>query len=79
MLYETSESKSDEELVAGVNSWVDVRDIARAHVVALEKAEAGGQRILFSAGKGSSRLISPKDSSFFPANPGPFTWQDFSE
>lgn len=44
-------TKSDEEVVASVNAWVDVRDIAEAHVVALEKPEAGGERILFSAGK----------------------------
>lgn len=44
-------SKNDEQLVAGTNSWVDVRDVAEAHVVALEKPEAGGERILFSAGK----------------------------
>ncbi|KAF8991367.1 D-lactaldehyde dehydrogenase [Cyathus striatus] len=30
--------------------WVDVRDVAEAHVQALEKAEAGGQRFLISAG-----------------------------
>lgn len=42
--------KDDERVVASVNCWVDVRDIAEAHVVALEKPEAGGERILFSAG-----------------------------
>ena len=31
-------------------SWVDVRDTALAHVLALEKDEAGGQRIITSAG-----------------------------
>ena len=49
-------TKKDEQVVAGVNSWVDVRDIADAHVVALEKPEAGGERILFSAGKLRSPL-----------------------
>ena len=44
-------TKNDESVVAGRYSWVDVRDIAEAHVVALEKPEAGGERILFSAGK----------------------------
>jgi nucleoside-diphosphate-sugar epimerase len=44
-------TKNDEEVVDGRWSWVDVRDIAEAHVVALEKPEAGGERILFSAGK----------------------------
>jgi len=47
VLYENS--KSDKDLVASVNSWVDVRDIAEAHVVALEKPGAGGERILFAA------------------------------
>jgi nucleoside-diphosphate-sugar epimerase len=31
-------------------AWVDVRDIAEAHVRALEKEEAGGQRIVVSSG-----------------------------
>ena len=44
-------SKTDEKLVTSADSWVDVRDVAEAHVVALEKPEAGGERILFSAGK----------------------------
>lgn len=44
-------SKSSGELVASVNSWVDVRDIAQAHVVALQKPKAGGERILVSVGK----------------------------
>ncbi|KAF8880895.1 hypothetical protein CPB84DRAFT_1792180 [Gymnopilus junonius] len=32
------------------NSWVDVRDNALAHVLALEKREAGGERIITTAG-----------------------------
>jgi len=43
-------SKSEEEAVSSVSSWVDVRDIAEAHVVALEKPEAGEERIIFSTG-----------------------------
>jgi len=31
-------------------SWVDVRDIAMAHALALEKEDAGGQRVIISAG-----------------------------
>jgi nucleoside-diphosphate-sugar epimerase len=46
-------SKDDERVVASASSWVDVRDIAEAHVVALEKPEAGGERILFSTGRHS--------------------------
>ncbi|KAJ7479142.1 D-lactaldehyde dehydrogenase [Mycena latifolia] len=36
--------------LATVGSWVDVRDLARAHALALLKAEAGGERIIISAG-----------------------------
>ena len=39
---------SEEELLSG-GSWVDVRDVAEAHVVALEKEEAADERILVSA------------------------------
>ncbi|GLB36862.1 putative D-lactaldehyde dehydrogenase [Lyophyllum shimeji] len=31
-------------------SWIDVRDVAEAHVLALEKEAAGGERIIISAG-----------------------------
>ena len=29
--------------------WVDVRDLAKAHIIALEKEEAGGERILVAS------------------------------
>ncbi|KAL6299277.1 NAD-P-binding protein [Sparassis latifolia] len=32
------------------SSWIDVRDLADAHTLALVKAEAGGERIIVSAG-----------------------------
>jgi nucleoside-diphosphate-sugar epimerase len=32
------------------HGWVDVRDVAAAHIKALETPEAGGERILLSAG-----------------------------
>ena len=32
------------------NSWVDVRDTALGHVLALEKEAAGGQRIITASG-----------------------------
>ncbi|KXN89087.1 NADPH-dependent methylglyoxal reductase GRE2 [Leucoagaricus sp. SymC.cos] len=32
------------------NSWVDVRDVALGHVLALQKPEAGGERLIVSAG-----------------------------
>ncbi|KAK7472041.1 hypothetical protein VKT23_000152 [Stygiomarasmius scandens] len=39
----TGSNKADSE-------WVDVRDLAEAHVRALQKQEAGGERIIVSAG-----------------------------
>jgi len=39
---------SEQELLSGM-SWVDVRDVAEAHVVALEKEAAGDERILISS------------------------------
>jgi nucleoside-diphosphate-sugar epimerase len=36
--------------------YVDVRDVAEAHVRALEKPEAGGERFIVDAGKHSSDL-----------------------
>ena len=43
------EGKTEEELKPG-SSWVDVRDLAEAHVRALRVQEAGGERIIISAG-----------------------------
>ena len=39
---------SEQELLQA-GGWIDVRDVAAAHVVALENAEAGNERILLSA------------------------------
>ncbi len=41
----------------GMFSWVDVRDVARAHVRALEVPEAGGKRFLLLAGYYSNKMI----------------------
>lgn len=42
--------KTREQLGAYGPAWVDVRDLAEAHVLALEKEKAGGERFLVSAG-----------------------------
>lgn len=42
--------KTHEDLVKQGSSWVDVRDLAEAHVKVLEKEEAGGERIIISSG-----------------------------
>ena len=41
------------DLGKSVGCYVDVRDVALANVLALEKDAAGGERILASAGKSS--------------------------
>ena len=38
------------EALSRSDSWVDVRDNALGHVLALEKDAAGGQRIIISSG-----------------------------
>ncbi|KAJ8089399.1 hypothetical protein PM082_014647 [Marasmius tenuissimus] len=42
--------KSPQTLASRIFCWVDVRDVAEAHVRALLKQEAGGNRIIVSAG-----------------------------
>jgi nucleoside-diphosphate-sugar epimerase len=46
----SQEPKTREALSAG-GAWVHVRDLAEAHVLALEKESAGGERIIASAGQ----------------------------
>jgi len=43
-------SPKTREQVQGPFAWVDVRDAALGHVLALEKIEAGGERIITSEG-----------------------------
>lgn len=38
------------EVLASSNFWIDVRDLADAHVLALEKEAAGGERIIVAEG-----------------------------
>ncbi|KAL4961548.1 uncharacterized protein BDV14DRAFT_192236 [Aspergillus stella-maris] len=50
----------------GVFLWVDVRDLALAHVLAIEKPEAGGKRFLVSPGQYSNREIAEIIAEEFP-------------
>ncbi|KAG2365175.1 hypothetical protein BDR07DRAFT_1399625 [Suillus spraguei] len=46
-----SSSGATNEYLASVGStWIDVRDLAEAHAISLEKEAAGGERIIVSAG-----------------------------
>lgn len=51
--------KSDDNTLpdTGVFAWVDVRDVAEAHVDAFEKPELGGRRLFTTAGYFSNRAI----------------------
>lgn len=46
-----TKKKTPEELAGVQGSFVDVRDVARAHVRALEVGKAGGERVIVSAGE----------------------------
>ena len=46
--------------------WVDVRDLSRAHVLALEKVAAAGQRFFVTAGHFSSEEITEIIAAEFP-------------
>lgn len=58
---DTTSEKSRETLgPEGGSAWVDVRDVAEAHVRALEREGAGGERIIVSGGE-LSILMSHED------------------
>lgn len=61
----TGEAKEDVG-VTGNSLWVDVRDIAPAHVLALETPEAAGQRFFIVAGKFSNKQISELIGEKYP-------------
>lgn len=50
----------------GVNLWVDVRDVAVAHVAAFEKADAGGKRFFCTSGNFCNRDIAAAARESFP-------------
>ena len=49
----TSSGTTNEFLASTGTCWVDVRDLADAHVLSLEKEAAGGERIIISGGTSS--------------------------
>jgi nucleoside-diphosphate-sugar epimerase len=54
-----------------------VRDLAEAHIRAFEREQAGGERIIVSAG--TSPKISLNDMSLTIELIGQFVWNDWSE
>ncbi|KAI6084241.1 NAD(P)-binding protein [Hypoxylon rubiginosum] len=51
---------------SGVYLWVDVRDVALAHVEAMERPEAGGKRFFTTAGHYSNKKIAQVVRDSFP-------------
>lgn len=56
----------DEIAPTGVHFWVDVRDVALAHVEAMARPVAGGQRFFVTAGKFSNRELVDAARKNFP-------------
>ena len=44
------QSKTPQQVTAFQGSWIDVRDVALAHILSLEKPSAGGQRFIITSG-----------------------------
>ena len=51
ILTPTRNGRDAKALLSNGSAWVDVRDLADAHRLALEKSEAGGERIIISKGR----------------------------
>ncbi|KAF6750213.1 D-lactaldehyde dehydrogenase [Ephemerocybe angulata] len=68
-------SKPEAMTLSIPNGWVDVRDIAEAHVRAMETEEAGGERIIASAGtfflNGWFDLAKKAGAEFYPGRTFP--------
>ncbi|ODO07587.1 D-lactaldehyde dehydrogenase [Cryptococcus wingfieldii CBS 7118] len=61
-----SGQKSESDLPAPMYNWVDVKDVALAHVRALTVPEAGGQRFITSNGKFSGQDFVDSIHKHFP-------------
>ena len=57
---------ADEVPPGRVNIWVDVRDLALAHIRAAERAEAAGKRFLVTAGYYSNRELADDIQELLP-------------
>ncbi|KAH7921678.1 NAD(P)-binding protein [Leucogyrophana mollusca] len=63
----TSSGMTDEDLATKGSSWVDVRDLAKAHALALEKPAAGSKRIIISAGQFKWQDFIDAANALYPA------------
>jgi len=71
-----SDAPKTKEFLSTSNSWVDVRDAALAHVLALQKQEAAGERIIVCSGKS---LIGNQVRVRFKSDDrtGAYNWQEW--
>jgi hypothetical protein len=70
-----ADSPKTKETLSESYSWVDVRDTALGHVLALEKDAAGGERIITTNGARHVNLIYPSDS--YHIDIGGYNWQEW--
>jgi nucleoside-diphosphate-sugar epimerase len=60
-----SSGATNEFLASVGTAWIDVRDLAEAHVISLEKEAAGGERIIVSAGTVASSIQQQSGTYYF--------------
>jgi nucleoside-diphosphate-sugar epimerase len=66
ILYAAQGKFKDEIPATGVHLWVDVRDVAEAHIAAFEKEEAANKRFFIVAGLFSNKEIAQIIKKEFP-------------
>ena len=49
--------KPNDSIPASKGGWVDVRDVAKAHIIAFENEDAKNQRILLNSGRFTSQSL----------------------
>jgi len=70
--------KSASAAPPGNSNWIDVRDLAKAHVECLTNERAGGERLIIGFGESFGTILSPITAlKVGPPYVGPYTWQDF--
>ena len=69
-----AEPPKPKEVLSDSYSYVDVRDCALGHVLAMENEAAGGERIITSAGTRRVNLILASDSYI---DIGGYNWQEW--
>ena len=58
--------KPNDSIPASKGGWVDVRDVAKAHIIAFENEDAKNQRILLNSGRFTSQSLVDIINDKFP-------------